>query len=396
MGKIGVYGGTFNPPHRGHMLAAREAVERLGLDQLLLIPDAVPPHKGGDEILDGNIRMELLRRSCREIPKCQVCGIELARGGVSYTSDTLEELRLQYPDDELILLMGTDMFQSFAYWHKPKVICALASLAVLYRDGGQKYKDRLTALQADYQKKFGARIQLVENQALPVSSTELRRMMIFDCAAPLMEPEALAYIKQNGYYGVGGNLRGLPVPELEQAVCRLLAPKRVPHVLGCRDTAVKLALHYGEDPADAERAGLLHDVTKLLSAEQQLILCREYGIILDDFSQSNPKILHARTGSAVAQRIFGENPRVCQAILWHTTGRADMTLLEKIIYIADYMEPNRDFEGVERLRDLAYSDLDAAVCLGIEMSADVLMRSGRTVSPDSLAAILQLSQKKHS
>ena len=121
------------------------------------------------------------------------------------------------------------------------------------------------------------------------------------------------------------------------------------HILGCCQTAVELARLYGADETDAARAGLLHDITKALDGPLQLTLCRAYGTILDDFSRKNPKTLHALTGSLVAERVFGENEAVVSAIRYHTTGRANMTLLEKIIYVADYVEPNRDFPGVEKL-----------------------------------------------
>lgn len=391
MEKIGIYGGTFNPPHLGHMLAASEAVSKLRLDHLLLIPDCAPPHKGGEEILNGKDRLELLSRSADGIPNCQVSDLELRRGGVSYTVETVKELHKANPEARLYLIMGTDMFLSFASWREPKTICKLANLVVLHRTR-DKQTEELKSCAKHLEKAMDARVTILENNALPVSSTELRRMLVFGCAGPLIAPKAFQYIQEKNLYAVNDDRRNLPVPELEQEVCRLLAPRRVAHVLGCRDTAVKLAEHYGANLKDAERAGLLHDVTKLLSPDQQLILCREYGILLSDFYKKNPKILHALTGAAVAERIFGENPAVCNAIRWHTTGRAGMTLLEKIIYTADYMEPNRDFDGVDKLRKLAFSDIDQAVCLGIKMSVDVLKKDGRSVSPDSLAALEDLSK----
>ncbi len=390
MGRIGIYGGTFNPPHRGHMLAAREAIERLSLDRLLLIPDALPPHKGAEEVLDGETRLQLLRLSAADIPKAEVCDMELRRGGVSYTADTVADLAKRYPEDELVLLMGTDMFRSFPTWYHPEEICKKASLAVLYRSG--KHWEEMRAQAEQLRLDLGAKVTFVENDFIPLSSTELRRMLVFGCGESLMCPEAYRYVMDHGLYGVDRDRKNLSMEELEAEVCRLLAEKRVAHVLGVSHTAVELANRFGADPVDAQRAGLLHDITKLLSPEQQLILCREYGIVLDDFSKNNPKILHAITGAAAARRIFGENDRVCSAIRWHTTGKAGMNLLEKIIYTADYMEPNRSFDGVEELRRLAFTDLDAAVCLGIRMSAEVLRRDGRCVSPDSEAAIRQLSK----
>ncbi len=188
--------------------------------------------------------------------------------------------------------------------------------------------------------------------------------------------------------------RGMTDGELQATVVSLLKESRVNHVLGCAQTAVELGEVWGESTRDAFRAGMLHDVTKALPGALQLTLCRQYGIMLSKFSQENPKTLHAVTGAAVAQRVFGENEAVVTAIESHTTGCGGMNTLQKIIYVADYMEPNRAFEGVEELRRLAVTDLDEAVCLGIEMSMAVLREQGREICADSLAALKELKKEK--
>jgi nicotinate-nucleotide adenylyltransferase len=162
-------------------------------------------------------------------------------------------------------------------------------------------------------------------------------------------------------------------------------------VLGCRDTAVELAKRWGVDETDAARAGILHDITKALDGPLQLTLCAAYGTILSDFSRRYPKTLHALTGSLVARRIFGENDAVVAAIESHTTGKAAMNMLEKIIYVADYMEPNRDFPGVETLRELAFSDMDGALRMGLNMTLEHLARQGAEVSPESREALEYLN-----
>ena len=123
-------------------------------------------------------------------------------------------------------------------------------------------------------------------------------------------------------------------------------------------------------------------------------MCAEYGIVLDTFSRSFPKTLHALTGSLVAERIFGENENVVSAICHHTTGRADMTLLEKIIYIADYVERNRDFPGVEEMRAMAYTDLDRAVLMGLESAVAHVKRQGQGLAPATLEALEYLQNRK--
>ena len=131
----------------------------------------------------------------------------------------------------------------------------------------------------------------------------------------------------------------------------------------------------------------------MLDGPAQLTLAGEYGIILTAFQQQYPKTLHALTGSMVAQQLFGENEAVVMAIRHHTTGKADMNLLEKIIYVADYMEPNRDFPGVQRLRELAFSDIDAALKLGLMMTLELLNQQGSEVSPESREALAWLEKK---
>ena len=182
--------------------------------------------------------------------------------------------------------------------------------------------------------------------------------------------------------------------ELKNAVIGLLKERRVPHVLGCAETAVQLAKIWGADPQDAYRAGLLHDVTKALDGEQQLALCLGLNLPMDEFSQENPKTLHQLTGAVVAERVFGENEAVCDAIRTHTTGCSGMTTLQKIIYIADYMEPNRSFEGVDEMRALAVTDLNAAMKMGLQMTMTLLKEQGRQICAQSLAALNDLEKEK--
>ena len=124
-----------------------------------------------------------------------------------------------------------------------------------------------------------------------------------------------------------------------------------------------------------------------MGKKEHLALCRKYGVTLRPFEVENDKLLHAKSGAAVARGVFGECEEVADAIFWHTTGKADMTLLQKIIYMADYMEPNRDFPGVETLREYAWSDLDRAMLLSFEMSVQMLEARGKAVDVNSREAM---------
>ena len=391
MERIGIYGGTFNPPHIGHMEAARCAVDVLRLDKLLLIPDRDALHK---VLPIGSAtpqqRLEMLSMASRDMEKTQICRLEMDCQGTCYTHETVACIRQEYPDAKLFLIMGTDMLESFLRWKEPQKIIPYVTIACLWR-GGKGEKERAEKTKQELEA-AGARVELVHNPVVEISSTQIRRMLVFGCADPFLPEGVGEYIREHGLYETGRDFKNLPMEELEQVVIRLLNPNRVAHVLGCRDTAADLARRWGADVTDAARAGLLHDITKAIDGPLQLTLCGEYGTMLDDFSRKYPKTLHALTGSLVAERIFGENEAVVSAIRSHTTGKPNMNTLEKIIYVADYMEPCRNFPGVERLRELAYSDLDAALKCGLEMTLEHLANQGNEVSPESRDALAWLNQ----
>ena len=390
MEKIGIFGGSFNPPHIGHIQAAQYALEALGLDRLLLVPSGRTPQKAVPVgTATGQQRLQMLAIAAK--PKMEVCSLEVDRGGESYTWETVREIQAQYPGAELTLLLGTDMFLKFQSWKDADKIAAAVSLAALRR--GDKGEDKALESCAQTLREQGVCVRLLENPVVPISSTQLRRLLAFEGGGSFL-PEGLAdYVRREKLYYVGRDLKHLPMEELEPIVIDLLNPNRVRHVLGCRDTAVALAEKWGADPVDAARAGILHDITKALDGPLQLTLCQAYGKILDDFSKKYPKTLHALTGSLVAQRIFGENDAVVSAIESHTTGKENMNLLETIIYVADYMEPNRDFPGVEELRALAFSDIREALKLGLEMTMAHLKEQGCEMSPASKRALDFLNQK---
>ena len=386
MERIGIYGGSFNPPHIGHIQAAKQEVEVLNLDKLLVIPAGIAPHKDmPDNTPTPRHRLDMLRLTLADCPEIEVSDLEVNREGPSYTWETIQHLKEMYPEACLILFMGTDMFLSIDSWKNSEFILENATLGVFYR-GNKGEAQAIEAKKAELEAQV-TKVELVQNVVIPISSTQMRRLLAFRCAGAFLPEGVLDYIREHRLYDTRADWKNLPMDKLEQVVISLLKPNRVAHVLGCRDTAVELAKRWGADVTDAARAGILHDITKAIDGPLQLTLCEAYGKILSDFSRRYPKTLHALTGSLVAKRIFGENDAVVSAIEHHTTGKADMNLLEKIIYVADYMEPNRDFPGVEKLRELAFTDIDAALKLGLEMTLEHLKRQGAEVSPASRDAL---------
>lgn len=388
--KIGIYGGTFNPPHLGHMAAAKTAAQVLGLDKLILVPAATPPHKALPEgSATARQRLDMVRLMADNLNMpgvAQVSDIELCREGKSYTSDTLVAMQAFHPDAELWLLMGTDMFLTLQNWHEPEKIMELAGICAFGRT--EQDGEALFAPQRKFlQDKYNARLTTITLPGLvDISSTKLREALEIGRGAEFLCPAIYGYILRNGLYGTHADLKHLDLPELRACSYSMVRAKRIPHIRGTEEEAVGLARRWGVDETLARRAAILHDCTKYLELDEQLAVCRKYGVDLDELEQRAVKLLHSKTGACIAKHVFGEDEQVYQAIFWHTTGKADMSMLEKVIYLADYIEPTRDFEGVEALRSLAYEDIDKALLMGMDMTIEEMKQRGSPIHRNTQAA----------
>lgn len=378
--KIALYGGSFNPPHLGHAEAAMTVYRELKPDIFLIIPDNIPPHK---DMAEGSPspaqRLALCALAFRAVPGARVSDIELRRDGRSYTADTVSALREKYPADELLLVMGTDMLMSFEEWYMFRYLLDNCVLAVLSReeDDGEALRRQAERFERDY----GAKVILLPHAPLPMSSSDIRQKLRIRLGEDMLDGEVYYDIIRKGLYEALPELTWLRARAYEH-----LAPERIAHVAGCESEAVLLARRWGEDPETAATAGILHDITKKLNFDGQLNLCRKYVIICDTAETENPKLLHAKTGAALARDLFGVSDEIYEAIRWHTTGKPDMRTLEKIIYLADYIEPTRDFPGLDRLRELAYEDLDKAMALGLRMSLEDIRGQGIEPYKDTVEA----------
>lgn len=166
--------------------------------------------------------------------------------------------------------------------------------------------------------------------------------------------------------------------EIKKYLKERLSEKRYEHSLNVKKTAVKLAETYKGEVEKAALAGLVHDCAKHMSDDEILSLADKNGIFVDEVSRLNPKLLHGNVGSVVAKKIMGVfDQEVLSAIACHTTGKKNMNLLEKIIYIADYIEPARNFPGVEELRKKAFIDLDGAILDAFNNTIQVVINRGQ-------------------
>ena len=385
--RIGIYGGSFNTPHLGHLAAARAAMAALGLDRLVFVPAGVPPHKElapGSPGLEQRLEMTGIAADQLLMPGAvEVWDTELHREGKSYTADTLEEAAARWPGDELWLLMGTDMFLTLHQWREPGRILELAGVCAFGRteaDGEAVFAPQREFLRKTYQ---GARIATITVPGLvDVSSTRLRELLARGEGRDFLPEAVYGYILREKLYGTHADLKRLGLDELRCVSYSMVYAKRLAHIRGCEEEAARLARRWGADEGRMRRAAILHDCTKYLTVREHLDICEKYGVELCPLERSTDKLLHAKSGAALAKYVFGFGD-IYDAILYHTTARAGMSLEEKILYIADYMEPNRAFPEVGELRRLAYTDLDAAVGMGTSLSVQEMVQRDKELHHDT-------------
>lgn len=367
--KIGIFGGTFHPVHNGHLALARHAAEALGIDRVLFVIDRIPPHKTLAEGADDSERLEILRLATADEPGFEVETMELEREGKSYSVDTLRELKQRYPDSELYFFMGSDMLNSFTTWRSPDEIAKLATLVCTVR-GGQSGGEEQTA--ADLRQRYSANVILLE-EVSSLSSTIVRERIRDALPITGMIPDNAAhYIYLHGCYQPAG------IRSYYERLTKELKPQRMEHTAYVLETAIALADRFGADAKKARTAALLHDCAKYLPDD-----------ILLSYADTEPpmiQILHAPAGADYARTAYGvENPEILRAIRLHTTGDAGMTLLDKIIYLADMIEPSRSYDGVDQIRNA--SSLDEMMRLALLRSICYIKEKGNAIHPATLRAL---------
>jgi len=356
--RIGIFGGTFNPPHIGHVQAAQTAALQNNIDLLIVVPTGIPPHKtlpAGTP--DSKKRYIMTQNAFSVLNNIKISEIEIHSKENNYTIDTVEKIKKEYPDAGILLLIGTDMYNSIDTWKDSERLLSIVNPVLLPRD------------------------------VIPVSSSDVRRMLPLRKGREYLTDSNYAYIIKHRLYGAKPDFDWLSEKALS-----MLNPLRIPHVQACRTEAVRLAKHWGADPDDACEAAILHDITKKLDFSQNLCIIAESGNSVNLINKNEEKLLHSITGAIIAKTEFGVSDEVADAIKWHTTGRAKMSMLEKIIYIADYIEATRSFPGVDKLRTVAYENIDDAMMIGLEMTVSDLKSRGITPNESTYSAISDLGK----
>ncbi len=195
MTRLGIYGGTFSPPHLGHVGAASAFLRGMSLDRLLIIPTAIPPHKEVTDFPNGEHRLALARLAFGHLPRTEVSDLEIRRAGKSYTYLTLRELSA--PDTELFFLCGTDMLLTLDTWRNPEEVCALAHFVMISRTSDPAVSAAVLQKKGELERDYGAKITLLDAPALEISSTDLRKAIARDAdTSRYLQPSVDAYIRQ--------------------------------------------------------------------------------------------------------------------------------------------------------------------------------------------------------
>lgn len=351
--KIGIMGGTFDPIHNGHVMLGEYAKNLFALDEIWFMPNGNPPHKMNEKIeSQTKHRVEMVRRAIKDKDEFVLQLYEVERKEVNYSYLTMEHFIETYPDDEFYFIIGADSLFALEKWVHPEKLVKTCVILAAYRD--DKNTDEMMTQISYLNQKYGADIRLLKTPNVDISSTEIRQRLKNGLSVRDMIPESVyQYIQEH-------HLFSDDLEELKEKVRKSQKESRFVHTLGVVDTATKLAERYQEDVRKAEIAALLHDCAKGLGGQEQLQLCKKYGLIITEAEERNPFLLHAKLGAYLAKADYGiDDEEILNAIRWHTTGRPEMTQLDKIIYIADYIEPNRNqAPNLDEIRHLAMEDLD--------------------------------------
>lgn len=387
--KILLFGGTFDPPHNGHIALLRHTVEVICPDITLVMPAGDPPHKTAYGT-PGSLRLAMCRDFLQVSPSVQLCQHELSRAGKSYTVDTLGWLRGLHPDAQLYLAMGSDMLLSFTQWKSWQEILKLATLVCQSRD------ERETAAMIPAMESLraaGAKVQLVTAPVLRLCSSDLRERAPGEDISAYVPESADFIIKAYRLYQK--DQTRLPGAEFCRALAKQrLSARRYTHTVNVARLARSLAAQYGADEEKAEIAGLLHDICKELPKPQMLQMLRENGIITDNADKKPSGIWHAAAALVYLKQTLGvEDEELLGAVRWHTSGHAGMTKLEKIIYMADMCSAERDYPEVEGLRRLLCEDLNKAFTQALCDSIRWLKEENREIDPDSAAALADMRKE---
>lgn len=360
--RIGIFGGSFDPVHSEHFYLGKRAVESLNLDKLIIMPAHTPPHKKGKTLTADIDRLETCRLAFASLPQAEISDYEIASGGISYTYLTCEHFKKVYPDAKLFWLVGTDMLRDFPTWKYPEKILEMVELAVCARAENVGW---LKEEQDKFCKRFSKNFSVIDYNGKDISSTFVRVMAgAGEDISSLVGDSVAKYIREKGLYEINGAKEALS----------LLTEERKAHSLRVAYMAAKRAPSLGVSERKAIEAALFHDCAKYLPNNHEFL----QGYLVNE--RVPAPVVHQFTGEYLARTRFHiTDEDVLNSIAYHTSGRANMSALERLIFLADMLESARDFEGVTELRELFWDtsdDLTKCMAVALSKSLEFLQKKG--------------------
>lgn len=348
---------------------------------MLIVPSCIPPHKIPGKLASGDDRLEMCRIAFDD-GLFEVSSIELDRGDRSYTVETLRELKKIYPEDELYFIIGSDMLSTFTQWYCWEEILTLAFICAASRENG--YEPDLSAYTPEQKERF----VLLDIEPLEISSTQLRNMIAKGENSGLIDRKVFEFIKSKNLYDDG-------LSAYRKIITEKLDEYRLNHSECVSECAAALAEQYGADVEKARLAGLLHDVMKNDGAKSHLDEIDKAGIELSLLEIANRKVWHQISGAAfLKNENIVTDEEILGAVRWHTTGRAGMTLLEKVVYIADFISADRDYPDVGIVRKLTQKSLEDAILYTTQYTIKKLVSAGLPVHPATVDCYNDMILKK--
>lgn len=356
--RMGILGGSFDPVHIEHVRLSKAAIKELSLDRLFVVPSRIAPHKLYGAAASGEDRVSFLRLAFSEVPQAEISRFELEKDETSFSYLTCRHFAEKFPDAERFFLVGADMLEDFFTWREPEEILKNVTLAVCGRN--EPLADRW---HFKFRARFGCDFIEFHHIGEKVSSTKIRVDLAFEKRPEGMIESVYRVIRERGLY---------LEPQITEAL-KLEKPERREHsyrvaLMACeRAESLKIPFH------KALLAAALHDCGKCVPPQSPL---------LKNFTPPDvpPPVLHQYVGAYLAKHLFSiHDEDVLNAIRYHTSGRPGMSELEKLIYLSDALEAGRDYEHVERLRELFWRDLDECLVAFLGEQIKYLKESGKPV-----------------
>ena len=387
--KIAILGGSFNPPHIGHLILADTVCTQLGYDRVLFVPVYNPPHKELRHAASPEHRLAMVEKMAEEDSRFAAESCEIDRKGISYTYDTVCFLEEKYKDvltDKIGVIMGQDLAADFGKWDNAAKLAEKASLILALRPTeirNRAFENKAKGVYAHHESQYSIENfphQVLTNPEVAISSTDIRARVVHgDAWQYLVSRGVYNYIREQKLYGYG------LLDRVQAFAKENLSEKRYEHSVRVGETAEKMCTLYGEDPFKGKLAGIAHDICKEIKGEDMLALALQDGNPITELEQKKNSLLHGRAAAIKLRRDFNITDQdVLEAVANHTFGGENLCNLAKIVFVADKIEPGRPQSTDEYRANLFSMSLNAMTLSVVQENIDYLNEKGKAVADVSL------------